>query len=92
MSPMAHGCGGQTSVVIGGLPINIQSANRDFIAMLERRYAGFVAEPANGGIRLDVEVVAAVVTVTAPTKTWKYATRMGAGRSTGATFARNGTL
>ena len=60
MSPVAHGSGGQTSVVIGGLPINIQSANRDFIAMLEHRYAGFVAEPANGGIRLDVEVVAAV--------------------------------
>jgi hypothetical protein len=60
MSPVAHGSLGQTSVVIGGLPINIQSANRDFIAMLEHRYAGFVAEPANGGIRLDVEVVAAV--------------------------------
>ncbi|MGC2495621.1 hypothetical protein [Candidatus Binatus sp.] len=59
-SPVAHGCGGQTSVVIGGLAINIQSANRDFIAMLERRYAGFVAEPANGGIQLEVEVVAAV--------------------------------
>ncbi|MFZ2059559.1 MAG: hypothetical protein WAU82_00980 [Candidatus Binatus sp.] len=59
-SPVAQGCGGQTSVVIGGLAINIQSANRDFIAMLERRYAGFVAEPANGGIQLEVEVVAAV--------------------------------
>jgi hypothetical protein len=60
MSPAAQISGAQTSVVIGGLPINIQSANRDFIAMLEHRYAGFVAEPANGGIRLDVEVVAAV--------------------------------
>ena len=50
--------GGQTSVVIGGLPIDIQSDNRDFIAMLEKRYAGFVAKPANAGIRLDVEVVA----------------------------------
>lgn len=59
-SPVAQGCGGQTSVVIGGLAINIQSANRDFIAMLERRYAGFVAEPANVGIQLEVEVVAAV--------------------------------
>ena len=49
-----------TSVVIGGLPIDIQSASRDFIAMLEKRYAGFVAEPANAGIRLDVEVVASV--------------------------------
>ena len=47
-------------VVIGGLPINIQSANRGFIAMLEDRYAGFVAEPAKAGIRLDVEVVASV--------------------------------
>ena len=51
---------GQTSVVIGGLPIGIRSANRDFIAMLEKRYAGFVAEPAGAGIRLDVDVVASV--------------------------------
>ncbi len=58
MSPPAREGGGQTSVVIGGLPINIQSANRSFISMLEQRYAGFVAAPANGGIRLDVEVVA----------------------------------
>ena len=58
MSPPALDGGGQTSVVIGGLPINIQSANRGFISMLERRYAGFVAAPANGGIRLEVEVVA----------------------------------
>ena len=50
--------GGQTSVVIGGLPIDIQSDDRDFIAMLEKRYTGFVAEPANAGIRLHVEVVA----------------------------------
>jgi hypothetical protein len=48
--------GGEISVVIGGLPINIQSANRGFIEMLEKRYAGFVAEPARGGIRLDVEI------------------------------------
>ena len=49
-----------TSVVIGGLPICIQSANGDFIAMLEKRYAGFVAEPDKSGIRLDVEVIASV--------------------------------
>ena len=59
MSSTTQAGGGQTSVVIGGLPINIQSANREFIAMLERRYAGFVARPAATGIRLDVEVVAA---------------------------------
>jgi hypothetical protein len=46
-----------TSVVIGGLPINIQSANRDFVRMLEARYAGFVTEPTDNGIRLDVEIV-----------------------------------
>ena len=34
-----------TSVVIGGLPIDIQSANRDFVRMLEARYAEFVTEP-----------------------------------------------
>jgi hypothetical protein len=60
MPRLTNGCGGQTSVVIGGLPIAIRSANRDFIAMLEDRYAGFVAEPAGAGIRLDVDVVASV--------------------------------
>ncbi|HEY6420259.1 MAG TPA: hypothetical protein VIX59_14775, partial [Candidatus Binataceae bacterium] len=55
-----EGCGFLTSVVIGGLPINIQSADRGFIAMLEKRYAGFVAEPAIAAIRLEVDVVASV--------------------------------
>jgi len=49
--------GGQVAVVIGGLPINIQSENRSFIEMLELRYAGFVGEPARGSIRLEVEIV-----------------------------------
>jgi hypothetical protein len=57
---LKEGRGYLTSVVIGGLPINIQSADRDFIGMLEKRYAGFIAEPAKAGIRLDVEVVASV--------------------------------
>ena len=43
MSSLSEDCGRQTSVVIGGLPINIQSADSEFIAMLERRYAGFLA-------------------------------------------------
>jgi len=60
MPRLTEGCGCMTSVVIGGLPIYIQSANGDFIAMLEKRYAGFVAEPDESGIRLDVEVVASV--------------------------------
>jgi hypothetical protein len=59
MTSLTEGSGSQTSVVIGGLPINIQSADSEFIAMLERRYAGFLAKPAAAGIRLDVEVVAA---------------------------------
>ncbi len=54
---MDEGRGGKTSVVIGGLPINIESASRSFIEMLEKRYAGFVARPIEGGIRLDVEIV-----------------------------------
>jgi hypothetical protein len=58
MTSLTEGSGSQTSVVIGGLPINIQSADSEFIAMLERRYAGFLAQPATAGIRLDVEVVA----------------------------------
>src|ERR1700691_723993 len=49
-----------TSVVIGGLPIGIQSSNRGFIAMLENRYAAFLDEPVGVGILLDVEVVASV--------------------------------
>ncbi len=57
---LSDGPGYLTSIVIGGLPIDIHSADRDFIAMLERRYAGFVAKPVNAGIRLDVEVVAAL--------------------------------
>jgi hypothetical protein len=57
---LTEGRGYLTSVVIGGLPITIQSADRDFIGMLEKRYAGFIAEPAKAGIRLDVEVVASV--------------------------------
>lgn len=58
MARLADNRGYLTSVVIGGLPIDIQSGSLDFIAMLEKRYAGFVAEPANAGIRLDVEVAA----------------------------------
>jgi hypothetical protein len=54
---LSDGSGYLTSIVIGGLPIDIQSVDRDFIAMLERRYAGFGAKPVNDGIRLDVEVV-----------------------------------
>jgi hypothetical protein len=54
---LSEGPGYLTSIVIGGLPIDIQSVDRDFIAMLERRYVGFVAKPVNDGIRLDVEVV-----------------------------------
>ncbi|HVB81606.1 MAG TPA: hypothetical protein VNE82_16870 [Candidatus Binataceae bacterium] len=47
-----------TSVAIGGLPIGISSANREFIAMLERRYAGFVGAANEAAIRLEVEIVA----------------------------------
>jgi hypothetical protein len=44
------------SVKIGGLPIEIQSSEPDFIRMLEARYAGFI-DPADGaGIRLDVDI------------------------------------
>ncbi len=60
MLRLTEGCAGRTSVVIGGLPIGIRSANPGFIAMLEQRYAGFVAEPADAGIRLDVELVGSV--------------------------------
>src|ERR1700691_6009423 len=53
----AENRGGKIAVVIGGLPINIQSESRSFIEMLATRYAGFVAEPADRGIQLDVEIV-----------------------------------
>jgi len=58
MPRLTEGGGNTISVVIGGLPISIQSADRGFIAMLEERYAGFVAAPASAGVRLDVEIVA----------------------------------
>jgi hypothetical protein len=47
-----------TSVAIGGLPIGISSANPEFIAMLERRYAGFVGAADEAAIRLEVDLVA----------------------------------
>lgn len=36
-----------TTVTIGGLPIGIGSTSREFIEMLESRYAGFLAPPDN---------------------------------------------
>jgi hypothetical protein len=53
----AEGRGYVTSVAIGELPIDIRSHSLDFIRMIENRYDGFVVEPANGGIRFDVDVV-----------------------------------
>lgn len=47
-----------TSVAIGGLPIGICSADPEFIAMLERRYSGFVGAPDEATIRLEVDLVA----------------------------------
>jgi hypothetical protein len=60
MPRLIDGCGHVVSVAIGGLPIDIHSANPEFIAMLEKRYAGFVAAPSNAAIRLDVDVVESV--------------------------------
>ena len=77
MSSVSEDCGRQTSVVIGGLPINIQSADSEFIAMLERRYAGFLASPqppASGSTsRWSPR------RVTEPMKTSKCAMRTGVG-------------
>ncbi len=47
-----------TSVAIGGLPIGISSADPEFIAMLERRYAGFLGAADDAAIRLEVDLVA----------------------------------
>ncbi|HUA32322.1 MAG TPA: hypothetical protein VMA09_01855 [Candidatus Binataceae bacterium] len=44
-----------TSVAIGGLPIGITSADGEFIAMLERRYAGFLGGDA--AVQFEVDVV-----------------------------------
>lgn len=46
-----------TSVAIGGLPIGIASDSLDFIAMLKRRYAGFLGAADEAAIRLEVDLV-----------------------------------
>jgi hypothetical protein len=45
------------TVVIGGLAIEISSADAGFITMLEQRYTGFVGGGAGAPIRLAVEIV-----------------------------------
>ena len=46
-----------TSIEIGGLPIAIASADAGFIAMLERRYDGFIGDAGATTIRFEVDVV-----------------------------------
>jgi hypothetical protein len=56
--PGVNGSGMRTtSVAIGGLPIAIASADAEFIAMLERRYAGFIGDASDVPIRLEVDIV-----------------------------------
>jgi hypothetical protein len=52
-----EGCAYVTSVAIGGLPIDIRSTNVDFIRMIENRYDGFVADPADATVKFDVDIV-----------------------------------
>jgi hypothetical protein len=52
----------QVTITIGGLPIVIRCARREFIAMLEVRYGNFIATSQAGslrpaGIRLEVDLV-----------------------------------
>ncbi len=53
---MNSGAHHSTSVEIGGLPIGITSADGEFIAMLERRYEGFLGGEAT--VQFEVDVVA----------------------------------
>lgn len=46
-----------TSVAIGGLPIAITSDDREFIAMLERRYTGFIGDAGAAAMKLEVDIV-----------------------------------
>ena len=52
----AHG-GYQTTIAIGAMPIGFHSQSREFITMLEARYAGFVGAPAAASLWLEVEVI-----------------------------------
>jgi hypothetical protein len=56
-----EGCAYVTSVAIGGLPIDIRSTNVDFIRMIENRYDGFVADPADATVKFDVDIVQAAI-------------------------------
>jgi len=59
MPSLNEGASSAISVKIGGLPIEIQSNDCDFITMLENRYAGFVERPVGAAIRLNVDIVPA---------------------------------
>lgn len=58
IAPLTESGAYTTAVAIGGLAIEIRCGDPRFIRMLEKRYAGFVSEPAAGTeLRFDVEVV-----------------------------------
>lgn len=44
-------------IEIGGMPVRVNTADPDFLAMLEERYAGFVSDSTNPEIEFDVELV-----------------------------------
>lgn len=44
-------------IEIGGMPVRVNTADPDFLAMLEARYAGFVSDSTSPEIEFDVELV-----------------------------------
>lgn len=44
-------------IKIGGMAVRVNTADPDFLAMLQERYAGFVGSPAGAEIEFDVDLV-----------------------------------
>ncbi len=56
MSGVNDGGSHAIAIAIGGLPIGVRCATPGFILMLEHRYAGFLSEPTDAGIQLDIDL------------------------------------
>ncbi len=56
MSGVNDGGSHAIAIAIGGLPIGVRCATPGFIRMLEHRYAGFLSEPTDAGIQLDIDL------------------------------------
>lgn len=57
MGELATAAGQEIVIEIGGMPVLVRTESRDFLRMLEDRYAGFVNPAANPACEFDVEIV-----------------------------------